>query len=181
MTEDEFNDKFIELQDAFEHKIKSQSARQYWHRVRSYGVYIWHDAIELIITHDDRFPRITRILEVLEEMRFKKKQDEALQRKHGSWSSPADILLAIPFPPDLKDALKAKMDGRITQEQLEQICKAHEPENTCPYRCIDGWVRYWKQIQGHGKRLFTAKCSCVKGQALAEPGPTVDEIGLPGF
>lgn len=175
MIEDEFNNKFTQLQEAFDHKIKSQSAKQYWYRVKSYGVYIWHDAVEFIISHDDRFPRIARMLEVLEELRFKKKQNDALSKKPGMWESPTSILLAIAFPPDLKASLEKRMNGELTQEQLEIICKAHEPEKKCPRLCIDGYVRYWK-VMDQQRYSYTAKCDCVLAGLIIDPIPLIAEI-----
>lgn len=182
MTKDEFNDKFQELQEAFDHRVKETVARQYWNRVSTYITQTWMDAVEMIIRTDERFPKVSRVLDIMELVHHKRKANVALSRKAGQFDQAGNFLGSIPFPPNLKKTLAACMDKKIPQEDLEFLCKKYADEHrrpgSCPHDCIEGFIRYRKKIEGHGIRTFVAKCDCVLGQDNTEKVTTVQELGL---
>ena len=127
MNQSEFENDFIYLQFAFEHKVKDETTTIFFKRFRNFNADIFHRACISIVETDKTFPRISRILQVLNEEKINIKKERNQDR--SSLSIENILIEKIKWPKDLKNALHAKMEGEITQEDLEEVCEIYTLEN----------------------------------------------------
>lgn len=181
MTKDEFNGYFKHLQMAFGQKTTEGQAEVYFKRFQFFEADVFEASVNSIIDNDDKFPRISRMLSVILEVKHQMLVDKVNRDREKSFlESTASILNRIPFPKDLKNALDQKIAGKITQGDLEEVCRiwiSENIENECPRKCSDGYVVYEKLNPTDGKKKsMTARCDCDLGELRLKRLPKITEI-----
>lgn len=175
MTKNEFEKPFVALQEAFAHCVKENTGRQYWRALGHFPPSAWADAVQRIIARDERFPRIARVLEVVDEILHAQKRRAAQRRRGGPFAGSGEAIAKIPFPRPLKQALAQRLQGKIRQDDLEYLCRSYQQRHVpaaCAEGCIEG-VLHYRKVLGGISYTFAARCACGQGRALEE--------GLPDF
>lgn len=116
---------------AFEHKIKPELSALIYEEISRWNESDWQAAIKALLSDPQRrhFPRIGEIQKALSDasiQRYQREKEDQQWRDRSEPQSAEGILKRIPFPHALKEALYAKMDGKMTQEQLVSFCQSWE-------------------------------------------------------
>lgn len=185
MTEDEFFVGLDELSLHFDRKMKPQLSQAIYQRLRGHRKQDWIVAVENMVSDPERrmLPRTGEILQALSmalSTRIRREDNQRKLDEREAYRKLADhpelegiglILQRLPFPPALRSALSDKLEGRITQFQLDQICRDWTPPDiSVACLCDDGFMSY-KQSGA----WYTGACAaCGMGRIKPAAFPRVD-------
>ena len=171
MNEIEFNNHFEYLQGAFSF-VKKEKAQVYFLRFSNFDANVFSKACKNIVDSDNYFPSIARLLSVVVDLNARKNKENEVKERSEEMTHIGTIIQNIPFPEELKEILSLKLDGKITQEELEEKVNQWQKDNpdddSCPRNCnSNGELIYYKLMNVKGKEIkqdLTARCDCKRGK-----------------